>query len=74
MALSTTYHYAPWSKVGCTAIKLHAIPDILEDLRRGRMIVLVDDEQRENEGDLVCAGEFATAEVINFMITQGRGM
>tara|TARA_Y100000588_G_C14276518_1_gene934602 strand:- start:2700 stop:3884 length:1185 start_codon:yes stop_codon:yes gene_type:complete len=53
---------------------LHAIPDILEDLRRGRMIVLVDDEQRENEGDLVCAGEFATAEVINFMITQGRGM
>jgi len=50
------------------------IPDILADLRNGKMIVLVDDEQRENEGDLVCAAEHATPETINFMLREGRGM
>ena len=53
---------------------MHPIPSILDDLRDGRMIVLVDNEQRENEGDLICAAEFATAEVINFMLREGRGM
>ncbi|MEM6854374.1 MAG: 3,4-dihydroxy-2-butanone-4-phosphate synthase [Planctomycetota bacterium] len=52
----------------------HPIPDILQDLRDGKIIVLTDDEDRENEGDLVCAAEFCTAEVINFMLNQGRGM
>ena len=50
------------------------IPDILDDLNQGRMIVLVDDEDRENEGDLVCAAELVTPEIINFMATHGRGM
>ncbi|MFI4911403.1 MAG: bifunctional 3,4-dihydroxy-2-butanone-4-phosphate synthase/GTP cyclohydrolase II [Sedimentisphaeraceae bacterium JB056] len=50
------------------------IPEVLEDLRQGKMIVLVDDEDRENEGDLVCAAEFATPEIVNFMATHGRGM
>ncbi|MGB2613549.1 MAG: 3,4-dihydroxy-2-butanone-4-phosphate synthase, partial [Phycisphaerae bacterium] len=50
------------------------IPEILADLRAGRMIVLVDDEQRENEGDLVCAAEKATPEIINFMAAHGRGL
>jgi 3,4-dihydroxy 2-butanone 4-phosphate synthase/GTP cyclohydrolase II len=50
------------------------IPEVLEDLKQGRMIVLVDDEDRENEGDLVCAAEFVTPEIINFMATHGRGM
>ena len=50
------------------------ITDILDDLRAGKMIVLVDDEQRENEGDLVCAAEHAAPEVINFMLHQGCGM
>jgi 3,4-dihydroxy 2-butanone 4-phosphate synthase/GTP cyclohydrolase II len=53
---------------------MHAIPDILQDLRQGQMIVLADDEGRENEGDLVCAAQFATPEVINFMLREGRGM
>lgn len=53
---------------------MHPIPEILADLRAGKMIVLVDDEQRENEGDLVCAAEFATPAVINFMIREGRGV
>lgn len=50
------------------------IPDVLDDLRQGKMIVLVDDEDRENEGDLVAAAELITPEMINFMATHGRGM
>jgi 3,4-dihydroxy 2-butanone 4-phosphate synthase/GTP cyclohydrolase II len=50
------------------------IPDILEDLRGGKMVLLTDDEDRENEGDLVCAAEHCTGEVINFMLREGRGM
>jgi len=50
------------------------IEDILEDLRLGRMIVLIDDESRENEGDLVCAAEKVTPEIINFMSKHGRGL
>jgi 3,4-dihydroxy 2-butanone 4-phosphate synthase / GTP cyclohydrolase II len=53
---------------------MHPIPDILDDLRAGKKIVLVDDEQRENEGDLVCAAEFVTPGVVNFMLREGRGM
>ncbi|MBT3202131.1 MAG: 3,4-dihydroxy-2-butanone-4-phosphate synthase [Phycisphaerales bacterium] len=50
------------------------IEDILEDLRQGKMIVLIDDESRENEGDLVCAAEKVTPEIINFMSKFGRGL
>ena len=51
-----------------------SIPEAIEDLRAGRMVVLVDDEDRENEGDLVCAAELVTPETVNFMATHGRGM
>lgn len=50
------------------------IPEILEDLRAGRMIVLVDDEDRENEGDLCCAAEHVTPELINAMARDARGL
>ena len=50
------------------------IPEILEDLRRGRMIILVDDPGRENEGDLAMLAEFVTPEAINFMAKEGRGL
>jgi 3,4-dihydroxy 2-butanone 4-phosphate synthase/GTP cyclohydrolase II len=50
------------------------IEDILAELRAGRMIVLVDDESRENEGDLVCAAEKVTPDIINFMAKFGRGL
>lgn len=53
---------------------LSPIPEIIEDLRQGRMIILVDDEDRENEGDLVIAAEKATPEAINFMARYGRGL
>jgi 3,4-dihydroxy 2-butanone 4-phosphate synthase/GTP cyclohydrolase II len=51
-----------------------AIEDALAELKAGRMVVLVDDEQRENEGDLVIAAEFATPEAINFMVRNGCGI
>ncbi len=50
------------------------IPEILEDLRQGKMIILVDDEDRENEGDLLCAAEAVTGDIVNFMATYGRGL
>lgn len=50
------------------------IPEALEELRAGRMIIVVDDPDRENEGDLVCAAEFCTPELMNFMIVHGRGV
>ncbi len=55
-------------------MRLSSIPEVIEDIRRGKMIVLVDDEDRENEGDLVCAAELVTPEIVNFMAGQGRGM
>ena len=51
-----------------------AIAEILDELRSGRMVVLVDDEQRENEGDLICPAQFITPEIVNFMLREGRGM
>ncbi|WP_328520564.1 3,4-dihydroxy-2-butanone-4-phosphate synthase [Kribbella sp. NBC_00359] len=53
---------------------LDSIPDAVAAIARGDMIVLVDDEDRENEGDLVVAAEYATDEVINFMITHAKGL
>ncbi|MGK5084737.1 bifunctional 3,4-dihydroxy-2-butanone-4-phosphate synthase/GTP cyclohydrolase II [Bdellovibrionota bacterium FG-1] len=50
------------------------IPEALEALQNGKMLILVDDEDRENEGDLVLAAEFATPEAINFMATHARGL
>ncbi|MCS7023190.1 MAG: 3,4-dihydroxy-2-butanone-4-phosphate synthase [Bryobacteraceae bacterium] len=51
-----------------------SIPEALEDFRAGRMLVVVDDEDRENEGDLTVAAEKVTPEIINFMATHGRGL
>jgi 3,4-dihydroxy 2-butanone 4-phosphate synthase / GTP cyclohydrolase II len=53
---------------------LAKIEDAVEDIRHGKMIIIVDDEDRENEGDLVCAAEKVTPEIINFMAVHGRGL
>ena len=50
------------------------IPELIEDIRAGRMVVVVDDEDRENEGDLVMAASLVRPEDINFMVTHGRGL
>lgn len=52
----------------------HPIPEILEELRQGRMVIVMDDEGRENEGDVLVAAEFVTPEVINFMARHARGL
>jgi 3,4-dihydroxy 2-butanone 4-phosphate synthase / GTP cyclohydrolase II len=51
-----------------------AVEDAVEDIREGRMVVVVDDEDRENEGDLTIAAQFATPDAINFMATHARGL
>ena len=49
-------------------------PELIDEIRRGRMVVLADAEDRENEGDLVLAADFVTPEAINFMATHARGL
>ena len=53
---------------------LSPIEDVLEDAKNGRMFILVDDEDRENEGDLIIPSQMATPDAINFMATHGRGL
>nr|WP_267871698.1 bifunctional 3,4-dihydroxy-2-butanone-4-phosphate synthase/GTP cyclohydrolase II [Nostoc sp. CHAB 5715] len=56
------------------AFKFDSIDAALADLKAGRLIVVVDDENRENEGDLICAAQFATPDMINFMAVEARGL
>ena len=56
------------------AIKLDSIEEALKEIRQGRLIIVVDDENRENEGDMVCAAECITPEIINFMSKAARGL
>lgn len=53
---------------------MNTIAEALQDLQQGKIILVTDDEDRENEGDLICAGEFATTENINFMATHAKGL
>jgi 3,4-dihydroxy 2-butanone 4-phosphate synthase/GTP cyclohydrolase II len=53
---------------------ISTIPDAIDDIKNGKMVILVDDEDRENEGDLFMASEFVTPEAINFMARYGRGL
>lgn len=55
-------------------IKLDTIEDAIEDIKNGKVIIVVDDEDRENEGDFVCAAESITPQIVNFMATHGRGL
>jgi 3,4-dihydroxy 2-butanone 4-phosphate synthase/GTP cyclohydrolase II len=54
--------------------KFDTIPDAIEDIRAGKLVIVIDDGEPENEGDLVCAAEKVTPELINFMVTYGRGL
>lgn len=55
-------------------LKLHTIEEAIEDIRNGKVIIVVDDENRENEGDFLAAAELATPETVNFMATHGKGL
>lgn len=72
MSSSTTNPYTPpsWEQ----EFKFDEIEAALLDLKAGRAIVVVDDESRENEGDLICAAQFATPDMINFMAVEARGL
>ena len=48
--------------------------EIIQDIKDGKMVIILDDESRENEGDLVCAAELITPEIINFMASKGKGL
>ncbi len=57
-----------------TTVKLNTIEEAIEDIKNGKVIIVVDDENRENEGDFIAAAEMVTPEMINFMATHGRGL
>jgi 3,4-dihydroxy 2-butanone 4-phosphate synthase/GTP cyclohydrolase II len=54
--------------------KLNTIEEAIEDIKRGKLLIVVDDEDRENEGDFICSAELITPEIVNFMAKQGRGL
>jgi 3,4-dihydroxy 2-butanone 4-phosphate synthase/GTP cyclohydrolase II len=51
-----------------------SVDDAIEDIKAGKVLIIVDDEERENEGDFVCAAEFITPEIVNFMVSEGKGL
>ena len=51
-----------------------SVKEAIEELKKGKLILVTDDEDRENEGDLICAAEFATTENVNFMASKARGL
>jgi 3,4-dihydroxy 2-butanone 4-phosphate synthase/GTP cyclohydrolase II len=55
-------------------ITLNTIEEAIEEIKNGKVIIVVDDEDRENEGDFICAAECVTPEIVNFMATHGRGL
>ena len=55
-------------------IRLDSIEEALEAIKNGKLIIVVDDEDRENEGDFICAAESVTPEIVNFMAREGRGL
>ena len=61
-------------QVSMSDFHLNTISEAIEDIRMGKVVIVVDDEDRENEGDLICAAEFTTPEVVNFMCKEGRGL
>ncbi len=61
-------------KMHSTQIKLNTIPEALEDIKNGKVVIVVDDEDRENEGDFIASAELITPETINFMSIHGRGL
>ena len=54
--------------------QFNTVEEALEDLAKGKIILVTDDEDRENEGDLICAAQFATTGNVNFMATYGKGL
>ncbi|MFT4662131.1 MAG: 3,4-dihydroxy 2-butanone 4-phosphate synthase/GTP cyclohydrolase II [Flavobacteriales bacterium] len=58
----------------CMEIKLDSVTEAIEEIQKGKVVIVVDDEDRENEGDFITAAENVTPEIVNFMATHGRGL
>ncbi len=74
MTQSLSPHHAPNPPATTEEFRPDSIEAAVEDLKAGRQIIVVDDENRENEGDLICAAQFVTPQIINFMATHARGL
>src|SRR5438270_2872142 len=74
MRIGVLFPAERYSGIFRPAMSFITIPEAIEETRAGRMLVVVDDEDRENEGDLTIAAEKVTPEIINFMATFGRGL
>jgi len=68
------YNATKHNKMSADTITLNTIEEAIEDIRQGKVIIVVDDEDRENEGDFLAAAEKITPEMVNFMATHGRGL
>ena len=55
-------------------IKLNTIEEAIQDIRQGKVVIVVDDEDRENEGDFICSAELITPEIVNFMAKHGLSL
>ncbi len=64
----------PYRDMKAEQIKLDSIKEAIDAIKRGEVIIVVDDEDRENEGDFICAAETITPEIVNFMAKYGRGL
>ena len=53
---------------------MNTTKEIIDDLKEGKLVIIVDDEDRENEGDLVCAADKVNSDIVNFMAKNGRGL
>ncbi len=67
-------NFAPIKSFTLSDIQFNTIEEAIKDIQDGKVIIVVDDEERENEGDFICAAEKVTPEIINFMATHGRGL
>ena len=55
-------------------MNFNRVEELISDIQNGKMVILLDDEDRENEGDLVCASQLVTPEIINFMVSKAKGL
>jgi 3,4-dihydroxy 2-butanone 4-phosphate synthase/GTP cyclohydrolase II len=71
---STNTNITPVNESDVAPIRLDSIEEAIADIKAGKIVIVVDDEDRENEGDMICAAEMITPELVNFMIREARGL
>ncbi len=74
MAQKPIRHLKKYKMTIMDKLELNTIEEAINDIRKGKLLIVVDDEDRENEGDFICSAELITPEIVNFMATHGRGL